>query len=177
MENGGKQTWKSLEERKRERVGIMVYIQLERRALLALCYWSAGTDLVELTFQLLLIRLRNCRFFFFFVLFCFFNFIFSLSVSIEFLDVFFVSLPSFTHPPPPLPLHCSRQEGNATICFAPDHSFDYSCVLGLRKKGNKIEWEHLKSKDRLEELYLFLQPSFLTVPSLSPWNLDTHGTL
>ena len=33
MENGGKQTWKSLEERKRERVGIMVYIQLERRAL------------------------------------------------------------------------------------------------------------------------------------------------
>ena len=81
----------------------MAYIQLERRALLALCYWSAGTDLVVLTFQLLLIRLQNCHFFLFcFVLFCF-NFIFSLSVSIEFLEVLFVSLPSFTHSLPPAP--------------------------------------------------------------------------
>ena len=81
--------------------------------------------MVVLTFQLLLIRLRNCPFFSF--LFCF-----SLSVSIEFLDVFFVSLPSFTHsfPLPPF----SRQKGHATICFAPDHLFDYSCVLGLCKK-------------------------------------------
>ena len=79
---------------------LMVYNQLERRALLALCYWSAETDLVELTFQLLLIRLRNCHFCF--VLFCF-NFTFSLSVSIEFLDVLFVSLPSFTHSLPPAP--------------------------------------------------------------------------
>ena len=82
---------------------LMAYIQLERRALLALCYWSAGTDLVVLTFQLLLIRLQNCHFFLFcFVLFCF-NFIFSLSVSIEFLEVLFVSLPSFTHSLPPAP--------------------------------------------------------------------------
>ena len=103
---------------------LMAYIQLERRALLALCYWSAGTDLVVLTFQLLLIRLRNCHF-------SSFLFYFFLSVSIKFLEVFFVSLPSFTHfPPPP----CFRQEGHATICFAPDHSFDYWYVLGLRKK-------------------------------------------
>ena len=85
--------------------------------------------MVTLTFQLLLTRLLNCQFFSF--LFCFvFLILFFLSVSIEFLDVFFVSLASFSHPPPP----CSRQEGHATICFAPDHSFDYSCVLGLRKK-------------------------------------------
>ena len=85
--------------------------------------------MVVLTFPLLLIRLRNCHFFFFFVLFCFFNFIFSLSVSIEFLDEIFVSLASFAHSPP-----CPRQEGHATICFATDHSFDYLCVFGLRKK-------------------------------------------
>ena len=63
-------------------------------------------------------------------MFCFFNLIFSLSVYIEFLDVFFVSLASFSHSSPP----CFRQEGHAAICFAPDHSFDYLCVLGLRKK-------------------------------------------
>ena len=39
------------------------------------------------------------------------------------------------------------------------------------------EWEHLKRKDRLEELYLFLQPSFLILLKLSPWNLDAHGNL
>ena len=63
-------------------------------------------------------RLRNCPWFS--SLFSFFYF--SLWVSIVFLDVFFASLPSLTHsfPPPPR----SRQEGT-TICFAPNHSFDY----------------------------------------------------
>ena len=78
---------------------LMVYIQLERRALLALCYWSAGTDLVVLTFQLLL----DCE-----------NVIFYLSPV------------SLTLPPPPTP--CSRQE-RTTICFAPDHLFDYLHLL------------------------------------------------
>ena len=49
---------------------LMVYIQLEHRALLALCYLSAETDLVVLTFQLLL----DCKtvIFFFLNLFHFF---------------------------------------------------------------------------------------------------------
>ena len=51
----------------------MVYIQLERRALLALCYLSAETDLVVLTFQLLL----DCETVTFFFLF-FFASIFSI---------------------------------------------------------------------------------------------------
>ena len=46
----------------------MVYIQLEHRALLALCYLSAETDLVVLTFQLLL-DCETVPFFFFFFFF------------------------------------------------------------------------------------------------------------
>ena len=78
----------------------MVYIQLEHRALLALCYWSAGTDLVVLTFQLLFIRRRNSPFFSF--LFSFFYF-FSLSVSIVFFETYFslLSPVSLTLPLPP----------------------------------------------------------------------------
>ena len=63
-------------------------------------------------------RLQNCHFLSLFV--CFFYF--SLSVSIVFFSVSLTLL-----------LSCSRQEGT-TIWFAPDHSFDYSHVLGLRKK-------------------------------------------
>ena len=77
----------------------MVYIQLEHRALLALCYWSAGTDLVVLTFQLLLIRRRNCLFF----LSCFLPFIFLCSFYRIFRRIFRFRLPSLTQslPPPP----------------------------------------------------------------------------
>ena len=70
-------------------------IQLERRALLALCYWSAGTDLVVLTFQLLL----DCDFFFFLVFFLLF---FSLSFSIVFFRLIFRCSPQ-SHSPPPSP--------------------------------------------------------------------------
>ena len=69
-------------------------IQLERRALLALCYRSAGTDLVVLTFQLLL----DCEFF----SFLFSSFIFSLSFSIVFFRLIFRFSPQF-HSPPPSP--------------------------------------------------------------------------
>ena len=37
-----------------------------------------------------------------------------------------------------------------------------------KKKLVTNEREHLKRKDRLEELYPFLQPSFLILRSLSP---------
>ena len=84
-------------------------IQLERRALLALCYWSAGTDLVVITFQLLL----DYEFFFFLVFFLLF---FLCHFLLYFWDLFFDPLPSLTHlpPPPPRPL-CSRQEGTTTL--------------------------------------------------------------
>ena len=101
-------------------------IQLERRALLAL-YWTAGTDLVVLTFQLLL----DCNFFFFLVFFLLF---FLCHFLLYFLDLFFDSLPSLTHlpPPPPRPL-CSRQEGT-TILFCSRSFIRLFRVLGLRKK-------------------------------------------
>ena len=109
----------------------MVYIQLERPALLALCYWSAGTDLVVLTFQLLLIRRRNYLIFSF--LFSFFYFFF-VSFYRIFLDVFFASLPSLTHSPPsPANPSMLQTRGN-------DHSFCFRpfvrlfSVLGLHKK-------------------------------------------
>ena len=71
-------------------------------------------------------RLWNCHFFF---LSCFFIFC-------QFLTYFFayfslLSPLTLALPPPPL-APCSRQEGT-TVCFAPDHPFDYSRVLGLRK--------------------------------------------
>ena len=78
----------------------MVYIQLERRALLALCYLSAETDLVVLTCQLLLDCETVTFFFLFFFSFRLF-FLWYFIVSI----VFFDSLPSLTHShtPPPSP--------------------------------------------------------------------------
>ena len=79
----------------------MVYIQFERRALLALCYWSPGTDLSVLTFHLLL----DCEIVIFFFLF----------FVLLFLDVFFASLPSFTHP-----CRSPPSRGNAHLfCFRP----------------------------------------------------------
>ena len=58
----------------------MVYIQLERRALLALCYLSAETDLVVLTFQLLLDCETVTFFFLFFFLRLFFLSYFIVSI-------------------------------------------------------------------------------------------------
>ena len=79
----------------------MVYIQFERRALLALCYWSPGTDLSVLTFHLLL----DCEIVIFFFLF----------FVLLFLDVFFASLPSFTRP-----CRSPPSRGNAHLfCFRP----------------------------------------------------------
>ena len=100
-------------------------IQLERRALLALCYRSAGTDLVVLTFQLLL----DCEFF----SFLFSSFIFSLSFSFVFFRLIFRFSPQFHSPPPP-PLRplCSRQEGT-TILFCSRSFLRLFPVLGLRK--------------------------------------------
>ena len=40
----------------------------------------------------------------------------------------FLSLPCLTDSPPPPPTPCSRQE-RTTICFAPDHLFDYLHLL------------------------------------------------
>ena len=68
-----------------------------------LCYWSAGTDLVVLTFQLLL----DCKAVIFF-LFSFFYFVLLQFLS-YFLDVFFASLLSITHSPPP---HLLQTRGN-----------------------------------------------------------------
>ena len=101
-------------------------IQLERRALLALCYWSAGTDLVVLTFQLLL----DCDFFFFLV---FFLLLFLCYFLLYFLDLFFDSLPSFTHLPLPRCAPSAPDKRERPFCFAPDHSFDYSPFLAYAK--------------------------------------------
>ena len=105
-------------------------IQLERRALLALFYSSAGTDLVVLIFQLLL----DCEIFFLFLVF--FLLFFLCHFLLYFLDLFFNSLPSLIHPPPPpsppRPL-CSRQEGT-TILFCSRPLPRLFRLLGLRKK-------------------------------------------
>ena len=113
----------------------MVYIQLERRTLLALCYWSAGTDLVVLTFQLLFIGRRNSPFFSF--LFSFFYF-FSLSVSIVFFETYFsllspVSL-TLPLPPPPSPpaFLLQTRRNDHSFCFRP--FVRLFRVLGLHKK-------------------------------------------
>ena len=107
---------------------VYIYIQLEGRALLALCYWSAGTDLVVLTFQLLL----DCETVIFF-LFCFLSFIFSFSVLSYFLDVFFASLLSLTHSPPLSHPICSTQKGTAILFCSRPFVWLFR-VLGLRKK-------------------------------------------
>ena len=129
----------------------MVYIQLERLALLALCYWSVGTIMalggngfgstgahsyISTNFSTAF-RLRNCLFFL--------SFIFSLSVSIVFL-FFLCQFPWYfsayfrfspqSHslsntPTPPL---CSRQEGK-TILFCSRPFVRLFRVVGLRKKN------------------------------------------
>ena len=73
----------------------------------ALLLISAGTDLVVLTFQLLL----DCETVIFF-LFRFLPFIFSFSVLSYFLDVFFASLLSLTHSPPPPSPYMLHTKGN-----------------------------------------------------------------
>ena len=128
MENGGKQTWKRVRGRRvggsfalspslffafsQLSEGLLqvnyvysfifssVFIQLERRALLALCYRSAGTDLVVITFQLLL-DCETVFFFFFFYFLVFFLSFFLCQFLSYFLDVFFTSLPSLTQSPTP----------------------------------------------------------------------------
>ena len=90
---------------------------------------STGTDLVVLTFQLLL----DCETVIFF-LFCFLSFIFSFSVLSYFLDVFFASLLSLTHSPPSLPHPiCSTQKGTAILFCSRPFVWLFR-VLGLRKK-------------------------------------------
>ena len=106
----------------------MVYIQLEHRALLALCYLSAETDLVVLTFQLLL-DCETVTFFFLSFFFPFVYFFYRILLFLSyFLDVFFDSLPSLTHshtptpPPPPAATHLLQTRENdrfvplQTIC-------------------------------------------------------------
>ena len=85
----------------------------------ALLLISAGTDLVVLTFQLLL----DCETVIFF-LFCFLSFIFLFQFLSYFLDVFFASLLSLTHSPPlPPSPHMLHTKGNGhfvllqTICL------------------------------------------------------------
>ena len=145
----------------------MVYIQLERRALLALCYWSAGTDLVVLTFQLLL----DCETVIFFFL-VFILLFFLCQFLSYFLDVFFASRPSFTHSS--LTLY-SRQEGT-TICFASDHSFDFSAFLAYAKVRAVLWSERLCTDWRfsvMETLAVILncrwQVKRLKVPFNSVW--------
>ena len=110
----------------------MVYIQLEGRAFLALCYWSAGTDLGVLTFQLLL----DCETVIFFL-----SFIFSLSVSIVFFRrIFRLSPQSHSLSPTRPPFAPDMRE--QPFCFAPDHSFDYSAFLAYAKStGCYVVWK------------------------------------
>ena len=103
----------------------MVYIQLERWALLAPCYWSAGTDLVVITFQLPLIRRHNCLFFSFSFSFFYFFFVSFYRIFQTYFSL--LSPVSLALPLPPT-LLCSRQEGT-TIRFVSDHSLDYSVFL------------------------------------------------
>ena len=113
-------------------------IQLERRALLAL-YWTAGTDLVVLTFQLLL----DCNFFFFLVFFLLF---FLCHFLLYFLDLFFDSPPSLTHLSPPLPRRApsAPDKRERPFCFAPDHYLDYSAFLAYAKStGCFLAWKTL----------------------------------
>ena len=85
-----------------------IHIQRERRALLALCYLSVGTDLVIPTFQLLL----DCEtVIFFFLVF------FLLFFLCQFLSYFFGRIFSFSSrsptlrfpPPPPTPASDKRE--------------------------------------------------------------------
>ena len=128
MGNGGKQTWKRVRGRRVEGsfalsskprpVTIfssslffvlhfqlfMVYVQLEQRALLALCYWSAGTDLVVLTFQLLL----DFETVIFFFLSCFLSFIFFLCQFLSYFSTYFSLLSPVSLSPSPSPTPSPR---------------------------------------------------------------------
>ena len=114
----------------------VVYIQLERRARLALCYWSAGTDLVVLYNFSAAFRRRN-RLSFFLVFFLLF---FLCQFLSHFLDVFFASLPSLTHS---CPHSLLQTRGNDHLfCFRP--FVRLFCVLGLRKRtGCFVVWKTL----------------------------------
>ena len=112
-------------------------IQLERRALLALCYWSAGTDLVVLTFQLLL----DCEFFFFLVFFLLFLLCHFL---LYFLDLFFDSPPVSLTSPLPRRAPSAPDKRERPFCFAPDHYLDYSAFLAYAKStGCFVAWKTL----------------------------------
>ena len=108
----------------------MVYIQLECRALLALCYWSVGTIMalggngfgstgahsyISTNFSTAF-RLRNCLFFFFLLFFlCQFlsYFYFFLSVSMVFFGVFSLLSPvslTLQHPHPTPLLQTRRKD-------------------------------------------------------------------
>ena len=124
MGNGGKQTWKRVRgwrvegsfalSSKPRPVTIfssslffvlhfqlfMIYVQLEQRALLELCYWSAGTNLVVLTFQLLL-DCETVIFFFFLVFFLLFFFCQFLSYFSTYFSL--LSLVSLSPSPSPTP--------------------------------------------------------------------------
>ena len=111
--------------------GIASHANVLRDEALRTSAWEAstGTDLVVLTFQLLL----DCETVIFF-LFCFLSFIFSFSVLSYFLDVFFASLLSLTHSPPSLPHPiCSTQKGTAILFCSRPFVWLFR-VLGLRKK-------------------------------------------
>ena len=96
--------------------GIASHANVLRDEALRTSAWEAstGTDLVVLTFQLLL----DCETVIFF-LFCFLSFIFSFSVLSYFLDVFFASLLSLTHSPPrpPPPPHMLHTKGDGHFVF------------------------------------------------------------
>ena len=139
----------------------MVYIQLERRALLALCYWSVGTIMalggngfgstgahsyISTNFSTAF-RLRNCLFFFFLLFFLcqFLSYFYFFFVSFH--GIFrriFASLPSLTHSPTPPPHPSAPNKKERPFCFAPDHSFDYSALLAYAKRtGCFVVWKTL----------------------------------
>ena len=89
----------------------MVYIQLERRALLTLCYRSARERISSTNFSTPS-RLRNCHFFSFLVFFLLFFLFQFLSF---FFDVFFNSLLSLTPSPPNLHLLHTRGNGHFVL--------------------------------------------------------------
>ena len=121
--------------------GIASHANFLRDEALRTSAWEAstGTDLVVLTFQLLL----DCETVIFF-LFCFLSFLFSFSVLSYFSDVFFASLLSLTHSTPTSPTPYAPHKRGRPFCFAPDHSFDYSAFLAYAKStGCFVVWNRL----------------------------------
>ena len=134
----------------------MVYIQLERRPLLALCYWSAGTNLVVLTTEKL-----------YFFSFFFFLFLWFL------LGRIFASLLSLTHSPPSL---APDKRERPFVLLQTICSLDYSRVLGLQKVRAALWSERLCTDWRssvMETLVVILncrwQVKRLKVPFNSVW--------